>query len=148
MEGFGEGIPAYFAGGMIPYLRGGAIFSFSWRGLVEVILLREREDRGVCLGRRTVRVRCCPAHHVGPDIALSLGGPLGGGFLGILYRVGVATSWLARVRVNSTGRPPLHVSGFSGVSFSHGVGTEPSFWDGLTTSLNMDLTWFVNGEGA
>ena len=146
MEGFGEGILAYLADGMVPYLRRGAIFSFSWRGLVEVILLREREDRGVCLGRRTVRMRCWPAHHVGPDIALSLGGPLGRGFLGILYRVGVATSWLARVRVGSAGRPPFHLGGFTAVSLSHGGGTAPSFWDGLTTSLNMDLPWFVGGE--
>jgi hypothetical protein len=57
MEGFGEWILAHLANCRVPYLRRGAIFSFSWGGPVEIILLGEREDGGVCLGRRTIWVR-------------------------------------------------------------------------------------------
>ena len=57
MEGFGEWILAHLANCRVPYLGRGAIFSFSWGGPVEIVLLGEREDGGVRLGRRTVWVK-------------------------------------------------------------------------------------------
>jgi hypothetical protein len=109
MKGFGEWFLAHLAKCRVPRLSRGAILSFSWGGPVEIVLLGEWKDGGVCLGRRTVWVKCCPARHVGPDVALSLSSSLGERFLRVLCGVGVATSWLARVRVSSTRVPPLGI---------------------------------------
>ncbi len=148
LERFAEGVPAYFTDGMIPHLRGGAIIAFSRRGLAGVILLGEGEERGMCLGWRPVRMRCWTARHVGPNISLSLGGPLGRGPLGVLYGAGNAPLGLACARIGSACRTPFHLDGFTAVSFSHGGGATPSFRDGLAASLNMDLPWFMGWEEA
>ena len=84
LERFAEGVPAYLTDGSIPYLGGGVIVVFFRRGLAGVILLGEGEERGMCAGWRPVRMRGWTAHHVGPNISLSLGGPLGQGPLGVL----------------------------------------------------------------
>ena len=126
-------------------------------GWVKVFLLGKGEDWSVRLSWRRLWPACvgatrAVARHVGPNVALTLGGSLGRGRGGVPCRAGHPVSCLfsgATVYwVVSTTVPPLWLRMFTGVSFPHGRGTTPSLWDGESAPLHVNLAGLMGREVA